>query len=542
MFLFMGILFLGEAASQEADSAEAETAETSVSETGAAETNDPETELSSGINGEEETDEAGVPPDNAETSAAPGSAAAALENIKAAVEKSLEGAAVTETEAEAEVKNEAVPQKPVNERQLNTLHYGTDTEIAALVQTLKTEKDDTLDDELVKLVETSKNKNVLSGIFEFFAEMEKPGLEDRAIRIVDERDSEAGETVLAALNYLGRVKAIQAAGVLEELITSRENRYINAGIRALGRAGSGGQDGPDRDQIAAYLLDFYENGNPNNEDQREIVVALGENRSPKAIPFLSSLITNNDERIVLRMAALDAMSKLGDSDGLDSIIEAVSAADPNVRSSAIAALGPFSGEAAENAILDGFRDSYYRTRIGAAQAAGARRMAEAIPYLRYRAENDDVPAAKDEAIKALGAIGNDEAMKILDSLFTERKNSDRVRILAGEMLLKNDPDSWAARAITELDDAKARNQNTLYNGFLRILGSSISSSMENLAKRFLASGTVIEKSYALDIVVNNEFTDLVPDVRLLLDEKTSGASLARKSRSTLQKLGVDPEG
>ena len=242
------------------------------------------------------------------------------------------------------------------------------------------------------------------------------------------------------------------------------------------------------------------------------------------------------------MAALDAMAKIGDSAGLDAIIEAVSSTDPNVRSSAITALGPFPGDAADKAILEGFRDSYYRTRIGAASAAGKRKLEAAVPYLRYRAENDDVPAAKDEAIKALGAIGSGDALSILDGLFSERKNADRVRILAGEMLLQNAPAAFAKKVIAELDEAGAKKQAALYNGFLRILGAAKDPALESLARRFLASGTVIEKSYALDITANNEFSSLVEDIKPLLDEKKSGASIARKARATLDKLGLGTEG
>ncbi|MDR0475389.1 MAG: HEAT repeat domain-containing protein [Treponema sp.] len=425
----------------------------------------------------------------------------------------------------------------LNTKRLNTLRYGTETEIAALIQTLKNEKDDSLDDELVKLMESSKNKNVLTGILSFFSNAEKSGLEVMAVRIITERDTEAGETVLEAINYLGILKAVNAAPALKEIIDSEENRFLNTAIRALGRVGGGGsKDG--QDDTALYLFDFYNEKNPNNENQREIITALGETRSSNSVPFLSDIIKNNDERAVLRMAALEAMSKIGDKDGLDAIIMAASSSDPNVRSSAIAALGPFPGEAAEKAILDGFRDSYYRTRMGAAQAAGKRKMEAAVPYLVYRAENDDVPAAKDEAIKALGEISSSEAVKALESFFSERKNSDRMRILAAEMLLKNDPASRASKVIVELDEAKLKNQIPLYNGFLRILGPAVSPSMESLARRFFASGTVIEKSYALDMVLNNEFKNLAAEVRLLLDEKKSGASLARKAGTTLDKLGL----
>ena len=452
--------------------------------------------------------------------------------------------------SESETPPASVPSAPqaktIEEQRLDTLRFGTEVEIANLIQTLKNEKVTNLDDELIEIAKNTRNRNILAGIFSFFGDMEKSGIEDRAVRAVSDRDEEANETVMAAIDYLGKVRYGGAIDCLEELINSGESRFLNSAFRALGRAGKGqggeDQDAPDSaDRAAFYLLDYYNNRIPGEENKREIIVALGETGSSEAVPFLSSLVKNTDERPVLRMAALDAISKIGDSEGLDAVIEAVSSTDPNVRSSAIAALGPFSGEAADNAILEGFRDSYYRTRIGAAIAAGKRRLEIAVPFLRYRAEKDDVPSVKDEAIKALGAINNEEAMAFLDSLFSERKNADRVRILAADMLLQNDADKYGRKVEIEMDEAKNKKQTPLYNGFIRILVNAKSPTLENLATRFITSGGVIEKSLALDLMLNNEFRGLADAARELLDEKKSGASVARKAKNTLEKLGLETD-
>ena len=436
----------------------------------------------------------------------------------------------------------AAPSKSIEEQRLDTMRFGTETEIANLIQTLKTEKVSYLDKDLIDIAQNTRNRNILAGIFSFFADMEKTGLEDRAVRAVKERDLEANDTVMAAVDYLGRVRYGGAAECLEELINSGETRFLNASFRALGRAGRGQEENPSgesADAAAFFLLDYYNNRNPGDENRREIIAALGETGSKAGVSFLSSLVKNSDERVVLRMAALDAISKIGDSAGMDAVIEAVSSSDPNVRSSAIAALGPFSGEAAEEAILEGFRDSYYRTRIGASIAAGKRRLEEAVPFLRYRAENDDVPSVKDEAIRALGAINTGASMEILDSLFSERKNPDRVRILAADMLLKNDGDKFGKKVEIELEEAKNKKQTPLYNGFIRILTTAKTSSLEDLARRFITGGGVIEKSLALDLMLNNEFRSLSEEARDLLDEKKNGASLARKAKNTLEKLGLE---
>ncbi|MDR1863786.1 MAG: HEAT repeat domain-containing protein [Treponema sp.] len=440
----------------------------------------------------------------------------------------------------AEETEEPAPVKTLEEQRLDTLRYGTETEIAALIQTVKNEKNSDLDVELITLAESSKNRNILAGVFSFFAEMEKKGLEARAVRAIEERDDEAGETVLAAVDYLGKLKSAEAAPSLRELVDAGESRFTGAAIRALGRSASGGGKGSTlSDETAEYLEDYYTNRNPPDENRREIIGALGETGSGKAVPFLSQKATNSEERVPLRMAALEAIAKIADPRGLPAVIEAVSSEDPNLRSSAISALGPFSGEAVDKAILEGFRDSYYRTRIGASQAAGRRKLEAAIPYLRYRAERDDVPAVKDEAIRALGSIDSGESRDIIESLFKERKNSDRVRLLAVEMLVRNDGGAYVSTLIVELDEAKRRNQTPLYNGFLRVLGTARSSSLEDLARRFISSGGIIEKSLALDIAVNNEFRGLAEDIRTLLDEKKYNPSLVRKARTSLEKLGLE---
>jgi HEAT repeat protein len=203
----------------------------------------------------------------------------------------------------------------------------------------------------------------------------------------------------------------------------------------------------------------------------------------------------------------------------------------------VAALGPFSGPEVDHAILEAFRDTYYRTRQGAANAAGKRKLVEAIPYLAYRAEHDEIPAVKDDAIRALGEIGTDETITVMDTLFSSQKTPDRVRILSAEILIRKKPDAFITKVIVEMDDAKKRNQNPLYNGLLKALAAAKTPAAEDIVKRFLVSGEITEKSYALDMVVNNCFISLSGEVEALLEDKNQ--SLSRKARSSLDALAAD---
>jgi HEAT repeat protein len=422
--------------------------------------------------------------------------------------------------------------KTVEDQRLETIRYGTENEIAALIQTLKNENITSLDDELVILVQRTLNRSILTGVFTFFGDRAKGGLEDRALKAIAEWDEEANETIVAAIDYLGRVKNAAAVQPLEALLSADERRFTNAVFRALGRIAGGNEE--IRDEIAGYLMNYYTERIPPDETRREIIIALGESGSREPLVFLSDIAKNNDERATLRMVVMDSLSKIGDSTALEVILEGVISQDPNLRSASVAALGPFTGAEVDHAILEAFRDIYYRTRIGAAQAAGKRKLIEAIPYLAYRAERDDVPAVKDEAIRALGEIGNKEAVSILTSLFAERKNSDRVRILSAEILIRDHPDEYAAKVIVELDEAKKKNQNPLYNGFLRVISTAKTDAVQDLVRRFLNSGGVVEKSYAMDMIANNRFQGFTGELETLTKEKN--VTLSRKAETTLANL------
>ncbi|MDR3145570.1 MAG: HEAT repeat domain-containing protein, partial [Treponema sp.] len=417
-------------------------------------------------------------------------------------------------------------EKSAEEQRRDTIRYGTDNEIASLIRTLKTEEAYYLDDELIRLAGTSSNRGILSALFSFFGERGREGLEERALRAVSLQYDDANETILAAADYLGNVKAGEAVEALERLIDGEERRFLNTAFRSLGKIGGGNPD--KAEGIAEYLIGFYTNRDVDDENRREIIVALGETGSRAGTSFLTEIAAgNNEEGAGIRMAALNALSKIGDPEGLKVIVDSVSSQDPNIRSTAVSALGPFNSPETDQAILDAFRDTYYRTRLAAAQAAGKRKMEAAVPYLSYRAERDDVPQVKDEAIRALGAIGNAGAMRVLDTLFSERKNADRVRILSAEMLIRENPDRYAVKVITELDEAKKRNQTTLYNGLLRVISTAKTRAVEDLVGRFFAAGGVVEKSYAMDMAANNGFKNFTAQIEALTDEKNG--SLSRKA-------------
>jgi hypothetical protein len=432
-----------------------------------------------------------------------------------------------------------------DELRLQIIRYGTDTEITNLIKILRNEQPSTpaktaaaenpLDKELFIVAEKSKNRNILSGIFGYFSDREIGGLETRALAAIQGRDYEAAETVNAAILYLGKLKAAGTRDILMDIMNGEESRFLSGAIRSLGMVCE--KDRPS--ETAEYLITYYKNRDPGDENRRLLIIAIGDTKAAEGTAFLVSIMENEDERTPLRIAALESLSKIADPSGLAAVTSAVSSKDPNVRSSAIGALAPFSGDAVDTAIIEAFRDSFYRTRIAAAKAAGERKLEAAVPFLRFRCENDEVPAVRDEAIKALGLIGGNNSEQILVDLFKDKKNSDRLRISTAETLLSGGFGDHVSDVVAEMDDAKTKNQTVLYNGFLRVLGGAVSPKLEDLARRFFANGGVIEKSFALDICSKNNFRSLTDEVQKLTDPKNG--SLSRKSLALLEEWGLSAD-
>jgi len=219
-------------------------------------------------------------------------------------------------------------------------------------------------------------------------------------------------------------------------------------------------------------------------------------------------------------------------------LAALSSADPNVRASAIAALGPFTQSRAEEALLEAFRDSYYKSRAGAAIAAGKRRLEAAVPFLQYRALRDDVPAVRDESIRALGLIGSPESIKALHALFDDAAQSDRSRIVAAIALLEKDAPNSAPKVALALDAAKTQKRKELASGLLKALTEAKDGSLIDLAGRLLSSSDIVERMSGLEIAVKNNFDTLKDAIRPMTTEKSE--SISRKAKDALKSLG-EPE-
>jgi len=215
-------------------------------------------------------------------------------------------------------------------------------------------------------------------------------------------------------------------------------------------------------------------------------------------------------------------------ESLDAIKGCLDSKDPNIRAAAVAALGSFQGSDVDEAIISGFRDSHYKTRIAAMQSAGARKIAAAVPALKYRAENDKEQVVKNAAVRALGAIGGSDAEAALEGLLNEKKTSDAARLIAATELIKLNPDKYAVPIAAKYEEAKKAKQKTLISGYITALSKAKTANIRDFTARLFGSRDPLELVLAIELCSINHFSGFKEQLEKLAQGDNSIARRAQK--------------
>jgi HEAT repeat protein len=408
------------------------------------------------------------------------------------------------------------------------IRYGTEDEILKLISELEKDNEKSMDQELVLLLDKTRNAKILENVFNWMSSQENPIAENRAITVLKERDTESKTTVLSAIKYLGNIESVASIDELQKIIENEEAEYLLQAIEALGKTGN--------EKISLFLIFFIQKKEQEKNIKDGVIKALGTLGYESSLTYLENELLDESISIFTYMNILDALKKIGVQESSKHIIKALNHSDANVRAFAISLLGPFSSNTIETAILEGFRDSFYKTRIGACIAAGEKKLISAIPFLEFRAKNDSVPSVREEAVKALSEIGSDDSLKVLVNLLEDKKTSDKIKTISAEGILKNNASLYIASCITALEKAKDEKRTVLYNGLAKALTTVKDISLEEIARSFLLSKDIVDRHYALDIIIQNKFSNLLPELENIQDEKND--SLKRKIDKAIELLRI----
>ena len=385
-----------------------------------------------------------------------------------------------------------------------------------LIKDLTAAKDGLYNDDLLVLLQNSSDAKLRGTVLDFFGVLEWKGAEQIAMGLVDDRDNLDSDLVSSALSYLAEIRSKDALKFTDAIIKEDNRKLLPALVRLMGRAGGTAEE--------ELLLGWFDSDSATPALKEEAIKALGEIGSGKAADRLDKLIQDPGAGKAARMFACDSLARIKDPASVAPLIKAATDADPNVRCSAIDALGAFASggdEAACREIAEALRDSFVKARVEACKAAAAGKVRQALPFLRYKAQSDPDMAVRTEACRSLAAMGEsadsaDASFAFLRERLEDTKEDSGLRALCFGLLARYDPTGSMPILQARLMTEAAAKQRDFYTALAREIAYADKAPLIGaLARMLLSDQDYLIRVAAIEWIRKNKALDLKPDLERL---------------------------
>ncbi|MDJ0581622.1 HEAT repeat domain-containing protein [Crocosphaera sp.] len=172
---------------------------------------------------------------------------------------------------------------------------------------------------------------------------------------------------------------------------------------------------------------------PDVEFITSVLISLGKIGSETAVNSLIEALSDSDSDV--KKNAAEALGKIGSEAVVNALIEALSDSDSDVRSNAAEALGKIGSETAVNALIEALSDSDSDARSNAAKALGKIGSETAVKPL-IEALSDSDSDVKENAVKALENIGSPEILPQLIKNWNIDIYEEYIFILARKLAIR----------------------------------------------------------------------------------------------------------
>jgi FOG: HEAT repeat len=405
--------------------------------------------------------------------------------------------------------------------------------VSDLVNTLSSEKEGRYNGDLEALLKASRNAKLRAAILDFFALLEWNEAEADAIGFVDGRDSLDPGLVSSALSYLAAIRSKDALKFSEALVKEDDKKLLPSLVKLMGR--SGGE--PEEIQLIAWL----DSDSAAQSLKEEAIKALGDIGSTKAASRLGKLVEDANGGKAARMFACASLAKIKDPSSVSSLVKAANDSDPNVRTSALDALGAFASSPdsveARNALAQGLRDSFANARIAACKAASTAKLIDALPILRYKAQNDPEKAVKREACRSVAQIGGEDSFAFLRGLLEDKKGDADIRVFCFGLLARYDPDASMATLSSRLKAESAEKEKSFYTALAReVANAQDAPKIAELARVLLADKDYLIRIAAIEWARKTKAPDFRPDLEKLAKDDPSD-QIKKRATDALKAYG-----
>ena len=324
-----------------------------------------------------------------------------------------------------------------------TLSLGTPSEISSVVDKIVDDDDPRYIDILYELFYKTSSNDVRSKIIDYFAKNEDPCLSDYVVEILDDPYDTSNSFVSKCMEYASKVKCTEAAPAFVKMLESEKEEYFNSALSALGKTGG--------KKEAKYLAKYLERDDLEVPVRQALMRTLGQMNAVETWDQVVEIARNEDENDFVRQYAAEALGNMKKTESIPILISLYENGNPNMREYCIKGLLNFpDSEKAQNMILQGIRDEHVKVRLQSIKAAREMKMNDSIPYLIYRAKNDNENAVKKECYPAIAELNTKEGNEFLVERITDKKVPDSAKNMAADALLKFGKGKTGISEIAEL--------------------------------------------------------------------------------------------
>ncbi len=412
------------------------------------------------------------------------------------------------------------------ENKSNTIKYGVPSEISTLIDELIKNDDPRFTEEIYDVFQVSKNPTIKQKVLNYFKQLEDPCLEDFAVETLNDPYEEKNDLVKACFQYISAVKTKEAIPAVLALIESENDSYFTDAIATIGEIG-----GPEE---AMFLVEYLEREDLSDAQRQNLMRTCGKMHAVQTWEKVVEVAEDEDENLYVRMYAAESLGLMEKKESVPVLVQLFSENDPNLRQYVIKGLSHFPDVVeAQETIMQGIRDEHWRVRQEAIKTAKENKMTDAVPYLIYRAKNDNEKIIKEEAYTSLAALNSSEGNEFMISQLQERKVGDATKKKIVEVLLKEK--HAGQKEILQLAEEclKDDKRKDLRYAIGKELAKYENPDFEDICLKYLQSKDSTTQSLGLDMYKMNKFNSAEATMRAVYADKKANSGVKNRIKKML---------
>lgn len=406
-----------------------------------------------------------------------------------------------------------------------TILYGIETEIISLIKDLIANDDPRFSNELYDLFYTTKSVQVRDKLIEYFTNIKDPCIEDYAVEILDDPYDTKDSTVDLLFRYVAEVKTKEAVPCVMNLLDTEDESYFTGALATIGEIGGEGE--------AEHLIQYLDRDDLTVAQRQNLMKVLGKLQAESTWDRLCEIAQDEEENSFVRMYAAEAIGNMKKTESIAILVDLFESSDPNFRVYVIKGISNFDTKDAKNIIIQGIKDAHWKVRQESILSAQKMNIAEAVPFIIYRAKNDPEKVIKDKSYEALSKMNNSEANKFLIEQITDDKASDASKNNACKVLMEHAKAGYSEIAELALKIVKDDRRKPLRYNIGKIIAKYSSSEFAKVCFEYLNSKDAQTCALGLDMFAIGRYAIADAKVNEIAKNDKAGAN-QKKAKKILK--------